>query len=262
MANLATKVMIFDSGVGGLSIAQAVMKKCPTVEIIFACDNLGFPYGTKKESELVSRVDLVLHDFVKNHQPDILVVACNTASTVVLPIIRSKFTLPIVGVVPAIKPAAALTKTKVIGLLATPATVARPYTQELIDEFAKECTVIRVGTSELVQIVEDKMRSKPVDVNAIKNILVPFFCDTALTMDTMVLACTHFPLLRDEIQAIVGKAVTLVDSGSAIAARVKTLLKDITKPGDSHPKHKAIFTQQSSETKLLVPALSQLGFTP
>src|SRR5690606_12835146 len=130
----APRILVFDSGVGGLSILRELQRKLPLCEWTYASDNEAFPYGIKSETELTERVDQVLHGLLQIRAADMIVVACNTASTLTLPHIRRRFSQPIVGVVPAIKPAAARSRSKVIGLLATPATVTRPYTQELIQQ--------------------------------------------------------------------------------------------------------------------------------
>ena len=122
-------IAVFDSGVGGLSIYQEIVKQCPDHNYVFISDNLAFPYGTKNEDDLIGRVLTVIDQVDKQYHPDLLVVACNTASTLALPALRQQFKFPIVGVVPAIKPAAKITKSKVIGLLATPGTIARSYTR-------------------------------------------------------------------------------------------------------------------------------------
>lgn len=211
-------VLVFDSGVGGLSVLEEIRRRIPCCTYVYACDNEAFPYGTKTEDELVARVDAVLKALIARIDPEIVVIACNTASTVALPRIRAHFQKPVVGVVPAIKPAAQLSKTRVIGLLATPATINRPYTQQLIDEFAPDCTIIRVGSSELVTIAEQKLRGKAPDPARLRHILAPFFDDPRT--DTLVLACTHFPLLKTELQQVSARPVAWVDSGEAIARRV------------------------------------------
>src|SRR5690606_39454843 len=168
------RILVFDSGVGGLSILREIQERLPACEFIYASDNAAFPYGTKPEDELVERVDHVLHQLLKTYAADIVVVACNTASTLALPHIRSHFNQPIVGVVPAIKPAAARSRTKVIGLLATPATIARAYTQELIREHASDCMVVSVGSSELVHMAEQKLRGQVISLTEMTKILAPF----------------------------------------------------------------------------------------
>lgn len=217
------RVLVFDSGVGGLSILTEIRQYIPGCELVYACDNAAFPYGTKGEEELVKRVDLVLKALIAQIDPDIVVVACNTASTVALPHIRNHFHKPVVGVVPAIKPAARLSQSRVIGLLATPATVSRPYTQQLIDEFAPDCTIIRVGSTELVQLAEQKLRGLAPDPEKLREIIAPLFANPHT--DTLILACTHFPLLRAELEAAAPRAIQWVDSGAAIARRVKSLLE-------------------------------------
>ena len=258
-AKSTPRILIFDSGVGGLSIFQEIQKKLPFAHLIYASDNAFFPYGTKGGAELIARVDEVLHKIIAIFPVDIIVVACNTASTLTLPHIRSHFSQPIVGVVPAIKPAAALSKSQVIGLLATPATVARPYTHNLIREYAPNADVISVGSSELVQLAEHKLRGDEITSAQIKPILQPFF-DHARgnKMDALVLACTHFPLLRNEIAAQFSNNVQLIDSGEAIARRVASLLEPRSVIEDS-PEYWAVFTKSSANLDALMPQLAQFS---
>lgn len=216
------KILIFDSGVGGLSVLAEVRNKLPNAEYLFACDNAAFPYGIKSESLLVSRVEKVLGILINKYHPDLVVVACNSASTLVLPKIRSHFDLPIVGVVPAIKPAAAISQSKTFGLLATPGTVRRQYTQDLIEEFASNCRVQKVGSSDLVAMAEAKLRGLEINTELLQRICQPLFDQPEL--DTVVLACTHFPLLAEELQSIAPRPINWVDSGEAIARRVASLL--------------------------------------
>ncbi len=254
------KVLVFDSGVGGLSILAEVRARLPWCSYIYACDNQAFPYGTKGEEELVARVDAVLKGLIAAVDPDIVVIACNTASTVALPHIRSHFAKPVVGVVPAIKPAALLSKTRVIGLLATPATVHRPYTQWLIDEFAPDCTVIRVGSAELVAIAEAKLRGHPPDPRVLAEIIAPLFANPHT--DALVLACTHFPLLRGELEAAAPRPVHWVDSGEAIARRVASFAGE-PPPGAGNETANATFpcwlTGSNGDTAALVAGLRALG---
>ena len=265
-ANLPTRptLLIFDSGVGGLTIYQEIRQVLPSAKCIYASDNEAFPYGTKMETEVVARVSLVLHRLMSKYHPDLLVVACNTASTVALPRIRDSIAIPVVGVVPAIKPAATLSLTKVIGLLATPGTVQRAYTQSLIDEFASDCKVVRVGSSELVGLAEDKLRGRPPDLESIRTIIAPLFDPkSADGMDTVVLGCTHFPLLKDELKSVAPREVMWVDSGRAIAERVLFLMKDIKPPiQQAAPSegHQAVFTARSPDLDRLQPVLKELGF--
>ncbi len=256
--------MIFDSGVGGLTIYQEIRRLLPAAEYIYASDNEAFPYGTKEELEVVARVNKVLHRLMSKYLPDLLVVACNTASTVALPKIRDSIAIPVVGVVPAIKPAAALSRTKVIGLLATPGTVQRAYTQNLIDEFARDCTVVRVGSSELVGIAEDKLRGRSPNVERVRAIIAPLFGPgPAAKLDAVVLGCTHFPLLKDELMAAAPREVIWMDSGRAIAKRVRYLLRTvqpISQRDMSSQQHRAVFTARGPDSDQLQPVLKELGF--
>lgn len=252
-------VLVFDSGVGGLSILADIATALPAQPLVFACDNAFFPYGTKTETELVERVDAVLHALIENLRPQLVVVACNTASTVALPRLRSRFNVPIVGVVPAIKPAAQLSRNRIIGLLATPATVQRPYTDALIREFASDCTVIKVGSRELVQLAEDKLRGARIAPAQLQPILAPFFADPLQQVDTIVLGCTHFPLLREELAAAAPVAVQWLDSGAAIARRVASLLPPASGSAPT-PLGDVWMTADTAEASALWPALAARGF--
>jgi glutamate racemase len=260
-ASPAPRILVFDSGVGGLSVAREIQQRLPLNPLVYASDNAFFPYGTKGETELIARVDQVISELLLRYPADILVIACNTASTLTLPHLRSKLSLPIVGVVPAIKPAALMSQSGVIGLLATPATIARPYTHELIREYAPNCAVISLGSSELVQIAEQKLRGEPIDTAAIGHIANELMRgEDAAKMDVLVLACTHFPLLKDELAQHLPASLRLIDSGEAIARRVEFLLADSVEPPAGHvPEHIAVFTKATAAAEQLAPALTGFG---
>ena len=261
MHTALAKILVFDSGVGGLSILQALQQALPACEYIYACDNEAFPYGTKSAEFLIERVHCVLQALIDKTQPDLIVVACNTASTLVLPRIRQHFTVPIVGVVPAIKPAAIQSKTKVIGLLGTPGTVARAYTKDLINEFANDGEVISVGSAELVTLAEQSLRGAPPPLEKLSGILKPLFDNKQL--DTIVLACTHFPLIKEQLISASPRPVNWVDSGEAIARRVSSLLTTELSTERSHHgiQNTIIFTMPSSDIDLLEKALKELLLT-
>lgn len=224
------RVLVFDSGVGGLSILQAMRKsealKHNPPGWLFCSDNAFFPYGIKKEDVLVARVTQVLRTAQQAYQPDIIVLACNTASTIALDAVRAQLDVPIVGVVPAIKPAAQLTQSGCIGLLATPGTIARSYTQQLIDEFANQHQIVKVGSSDLVMMAEQYLLTGMVDHSTLHHILTPLRNAIAQQgLDTVVLACTHFPLLIAFLREQLPEVKHWVDSGDAIARRVAWLLE-------------------------------------
>lgn len=249
-------ILVFDSGVGGLSVLDAVRRALPNETYRYACDNAAFPYGPKPEDELVARVDAVLTALIARIHPKMVIVACNTASTVALPRLREKFTMPIIGVVPAIKPAAAISERKIIGLLATPGTVTRRYTDDLIREFAPHCDVIRVGSRELVVLAEAKLRGEAIDLGALREILAPFFQEADRQADTIVLGCTHFPLLLDELQQAAPQVKHWVDSGEAIARRAAALLPE---PAAEAEASRAIFTADGPTLQQLATALAEHG---
>lgn len=218
------KVLFFDSGVGGLSVYCDVMAEYPEIEPCFLFDNAFFPYGDKPSEFIRDRVTSLICRMTELYHFDMTVVACNTASTIALDALRSKISIPVVGVVPAIKPAARLTKKKIIGLLATPGTVARSYTHDLIRDFAFGTQVLSIGTTELVRIAEDKLAGLAVSLDEIAEVLAPWTELPERQMpDVIVLGCTHFPHLKNEIHEVMPEAM-LIDSGRAIGRRVKSLL--------------------------------------
>lgn len=253
-------ILLFDSGMGGLSIFHEIRHQLPNQNYDFVFDNAYFPYGEQPESVVVDRCVSIISVLVAQRDIDLVVIACNTASTIALPALRTKLTIPVVGVVPAIKPAAAITKNQCIALVATPATVQRAYTNRLIQEFAASCQVIRVGTSELVIEAERKMAGYPVDMTYIENVLIPLLNQQPIP-DTLILGCTHFPLLKEEIHQIM-PAVKLVDSGCAVARRVNALLSELemkTKMAEQR-EGKAFCSRLDHEAKIKSRILNQYGF--
>ena len=221
----AKRVLIFDSGVGGLSVYEQIAKKNPNIEYRYLFDNAYFPYGELPREKLIARITQLLTGFTQQYPTDLIVIACNSASTIALDDLRHHFTIPIVGVVPAIKPATLITKNNVIGLLATPGTIERAYTNTLIEQFAKGKKVLRIGSTKLVTLAEDKLMGKSVEQEEFSKILAPWSSlNQDETPDTLILGCTHFPLLKDEIAACFTTPIKLIDSGGAIALRVQQLL--------------------------------------
>lgn len=212
---------IFDSGVGGLTVFSEIQKRLPSGNYIYCSDNKNFPYGLASEDQVISFVMNAVEKITNKYRIDLLVVACNTASTVVLPVLRQKYDFPIVGVVPAIKPAAQITKTGEIAVLATKGTINRNYTDGLISEFASHCKTHKIGSSKLVEMAENKIYGTPVHLGELETEIL--FLKLNPQIDVVVLACTHFPLLKAEISQVLAREITFVDSGSAIGERVKFL---------------------------------------
>jgi glutamate racemase len=236
MVNGVKRVLVFDSGVGGLSVFDAIAASGLALELDYVADNAWLPYGLKSDADLRARVPALLHSIVQQWAPDLVVVACNTASTIALDAVRAALTVPVVGVVPPIKPAAAITRTGVIGLLATPATVRRAYTNDLITQFAADKRVVRFGSSALVDIAERKLRGEPVDAAALAAEMQGLFgAPGGNEIDVVALACTHFPLIAQELAATGPRQCVWLDSGEAIARRVGNLL--IAQQGAGRVRH-------------------------
>jgi glutamate racemase len=216
-------VLLFDSGVGGLSILDAMAAARLPVIADYCADNAWLPYGDKPDDALRARVPQLVAALVNERGADLVVLACNTASTVALEAVREAVAVPVVGVVPPIKPAAAMTTSGVIALLATPATIARAYTDDLIARFASHVQVVRCGSTILVSAAEHKLARGAWDAAAVRNVVDNLFSDHP-AIDVVALACTHFPLLRTELEAAGPPGVAWLDSGEAIARRVREVL--------------------------------------
>tara|TARA_R110001583_G_scaffold461_7_gene4320 strand:+ start:1317 stop:2126 length:810 start_codon:yes stop_codon:yes gene_type:complete len=221
------RVLIFDSGVGSLSIGAAIHDLLPEIDLLYVMDHGGFPYGEWPEALLTEHICATVCRVLATHKVDLLVMACNSASTAVLPALRSQIAIPVVGVVPAIKPAAALSQSGVIGLLATPGTVSRPYTAQLIQDFAAHCQIIAVGSPELAPAVENFIWHEHA-LDAVLSRVKTAFSQHAdfAAMDTIILACTHFPLVQPQLSVLLPN-INWVDSGQAIARRVAFLMGEL-----------------------------------
>jgi glutamate racemase len=228
----APRILLFDSGMGGLTVASCVRTQLPDAHLIYAADNAAFPYGAWKEEALVGRIVHVIGALIERARPDLVVIACNTASTLAMVALREKFKIPFVGTVPAIKPAAAQTKSNIIGVLATPGTVSREYTHTLIHTYAFHCKVILHGAPRLAEIAEQKLRGHKVDMEELRNEIMPVYRkrDGGRT-DVVVLGCTHYPLLVDEINKVAPWPVVFIDPAPAIARRVSDVLANLKLAG-------------------------------
>jgi glutamate racemase len=246
--NPNSPILFFDSGVGGLSVLAPTRKLLPNAPIVYAADSAGFPYGKRTEAEIASRVPALLGRLVERFRPRLAVIACNTASTIALDHARSALNLPIVGTVPAIKPAAEVSKTRVIGVLGTEATVRQPYVDDLAAKFASDCTLIRHGSPELVELAEAKLAGEEVSLEAVKAAAQPMFdLPAGEKIDTVVLACTHFPLLGDELRQAFPH-VTCVDGGAGIARRIAYLTRE--QPWPAASEGIAVFTSAGTRRPL------------
>lgn len=250
------KALIFDSGVGGLSVFCEIQARLPQLSYTYLFDNAAYPYGELAQDTLLKRVERLVCGLVEQQGFDIVIIACNTASTIVLPVLRARLSIPVVGVVPAIKPASLLAH-KAVGLIATPATITRQYTHDLIRDFAVNKNVELLGSTRLVDMAEEKLRGKRVDLDELATILKPL----RHQVDVAVLGCTHFPLIKTEIQMVLGEEVTLVDSGQAIARRVEELLQ-VDEKKQQLSVHSIFSSAPPWEVDALNQTLAQLGFSP
>ncbi len=257
----ARPILFFDSGVGGLSVLAPTAALLPRAPLVYVADSAGFPYGTRSEGEIAARVPALLGRLAERYDPRLIVIACNTASTIALQHVRAALDVPIVGTVPAIKPAAELSVTRVIGVLGTEATVRQPYVDDLAARFAADCIVLRHGSAELVTIAEAALGGAPPDPARLAAVLAGLFDQPAGDrLDVIVNACTHFPLVETELRAAAPRPVRFVDGGPGIARRVAYLTRDQHWPETPRPS-RAVFTARTPRTEALVPALARFGLT-
>ena len=257
----AGPLLIFDSGIGGLSVLEPIRKLLPAAPVVYAADSAGFPYGTKSAGVIAARVPALLGRLAERYDPSLIVIACNTASTIALDAVRSALDLPIVGTVPAIKPAASLSRTRAIGVLGTDATIVQPYVDRLAAEFASDCLIVRHGSAELVEVAEARLRGEPADPAAFARILDGLLSRSGGDrIDTIVLACTHFPLVRDLLAAAAPRPLAFVDGNEGIARRTAWLARDFDWPESPGPGV-AVFTGSAAAAEAYREGLAGYGLS-
>jgi len=243
-------IVVFDSGLGGLTVYREVAAARPDADFLYVADDAAFPYGALAEPKLVGRVVDLIGKLIEAHLPDLIVIACNTASTIVLPQLRKKFSLPFVGTVPAIKPACAASVTRRVSVLGTEATVKREYTRALIRDYAQDCEVTLVGAKALAAYAEAELHGTPASDAALHAEIAPCFRDNGKRTDTIVLACTHYPLLLGRLRQLAPWPVNFLDPAPAIARRVVDLLGPA--PSATHKgTARAIFTSGRAPASVL-----------
>ena len=238
-------ILVFDSGLGGLTVLREIVRARPDAHYLYVADDAFFPYGHHGEEEIIGRVVPLVGELISEHRPDLVVIACNTASTLVMPHLRDRYAVPFVGTVPAIKPACAASRTRRVSVLGTKGTVQREYTKSLIRDFAQGCEVTLVGSAELAALAETALSGGKVSDEEILAELMPCFVgageDASQRTDTIVLACTHYPLLLDRLNKLAPWEVDWIDPAAAIARRVISLLPEAhDTPDDADAK--MIFT--------------------
>jgi glutamate racemase len=260
VADTAPKILVFDSGLGGLTVYREVAATLPGARFVYVADDAGFPYGNQPEAALIARILDVIGKAIAEHGPDLVVVACNTASTMALTELRARFSVPFVGTVPAIKPACAQSKSKRVAVLGTQATVSREYTRALIREYATGCDVALVGSSHLATFAEAELAGQPVADDAIKTEIAACFVDAdGHRTDTVVLACTHYPLLTARFRAIAPWPVDWLDPAPAIARRVADLIGPRAESAAT-AQPGIVFTSGRKPSPVLAKALAKYGF--
>lgn len=244
-------ILVFDSGLGGLTVLREIVKTRPDAHYAYVADDAFFPYGHHSEDQIIARVVPLIGELIAAHAPDLVVIACNTASTLVMSHLRERYKVPFVGTVPAIKPACAKSKTRSVSVLGTRGTVKREYTRALIRDFAQGCEVTLVGSGELAALAEAALSGIEVSDAEISAEIAPCFVgdsdDHSARTDTVVLACTHYPLLMDRLMRLAPWPVDWIDPAPAIARRVADLLGP---PGDEtdHAGAEMIFTSGRPHT--------------
>ena len=222
----AATILVFDSGLGGLTVLREIIRTRPAAHFVYVADDAFFPYGQHGEDAIIARVVPLIGDMIAAHAPALVVIACNTASTLVLQHLRERYCLPFVGTVPAIKPACAQSRSRRVSVLGTKGTVTREYTRALIRDFAGGCEVTLVGSANLAALAEAAMSAMEVSDAEISAEIAPCFVGAgeAARTDTVVLACTHYPLLIDRLVRLAPWPVDWIDPAPAIARRVAALL--------------------------------------
>lgn len=255
----APTILIFDSGLGGLTVHREIAAARPDARLIYAADDAAFPYGPIEAPRLVARVTAVIGALIERCRPDLVVIACNTASTIALPELRARFPLPFVGTVPAIKPACATSVSKRVSVLGTEATVNREYTRALVQQFSNGVDVTLAGSARLAAFAEAELRGTPVENSAIAEEIAPCFIDRGgRRTDTVVLACTHYPLLLHRFRQTQPWPVTYLDPAPAIARRVDQLL-GLAKVGEPARSAQMVSTLGQAPSPELEKALFSFG---
>nr|WP_110688054.1 glutamate racemase [Salinicola aestuarinus] len=249
--------LIFDSGVGGLSIHAEIRRSQPQRTLDYVCDNAALPYGTKPADWLTQRIVSVCLAACERLRPRALVIACNTASTLALGPLREALRIPVIGTVPAIKTAAAVSRSRCIGLLATSATLERGYIDRLIAGFASDCRVLRVAADSLVLEAERRLAGEAASQQTLVEALAPL--REASELDAVVLGCTHFPLLRQALAAELPWGVRWIDSGAAIARRLAAVLDSDEPPGASATARSGCSLATWPEAPELARVLARFG---
>ena len=249
-------LLVFDSGIGGLGVVREIRHLQPHARISYLADNGFFPYGEKPDAVLLPHIVKLIGEAVEILKPDAVVVACNTASTIALGALRAAYAVPFIGCVPPIKPAAAASRTRVIGILATAATVRRTYLQNLIEQFAPDCEIHSLGAPTLAELAEQKFRGQAVDV---ASAVAPLFSQPgAGRIDAVALGCTHYTFLHAEFAALY-PGVKWFDPALPVARRTLAVTQGFSTAAGLDAQV-AWFTAALPDLDIMRPRLAEFGF--
>src|SRR6266508_2612495 len=257
----APAILVLDSGLGGLTVYREVAAARPDAKLVYVADDAAFPYGNMREGALAAHLVSLVEQLCTRYRPDLVVIACNTASTLVLSQLRERIPIRFVGTVPAIKPACSASRSKLVSVLGTQATVSREYTRALIRQFSNGSTITLVGSGQLAFYAEAELHGEPVADASIRQEIAPCFVETgSRRTDTVVLACTHYPLLLARLTALAPWPVSFVDPAPAIARRVVDLLGPAVARSEPCPSS-MLFTSGRPPSAPLEAALAPFGLT-
>ena len=254
-------ILVFDSGIGGLSVLREARMLMHDHQFVYVGDDAGFPYGDWDGEALTRRMVGLFETLIEQYQPQLAIVACNTASTLIMPALRERFALPFVGIVPAIKPAAERTASGLITVLATPGTIQRPYTQELVKQFASHRQVTMVGATRLARLAEEHMQGLPIDTDLLRAEIAPCFVESdGRRTDIITLGCTHYPFLVNEMRKLAPWPVDWLDPAEAVARQARTVLaREALAPDTANPSHDIAIMTSGSPPSTIVRLLAGLG---
>lgn len=235
---------IFDSGVGGTSIFKEIHRLMPLEHIIYLADSKNAPYGEKSKEE-IRRLSFKNTEFLLNRKCKMIVVACNTATTNAIEQLRKTYNLPIVGIEPAIKPAALNSKSKTIGILATKGTLSSELFAKTSDLFTKDIELVEVVGNGLVEAIENGNKDSDFTHELLKKLLAPMI---QKKIDYLVLGCSHYPYLIPQIKRVLPENVNIIDSGEAVARQVKKILTSMDLLADTQQAPSEFYTNANPQT--------------
>ena len=251
----AAMILVYDSGLGGLSVVDSLRRAMPHAPLVYVADTAGFPYGTKTLAELSARANNIMQAAMTAHDIHMSVIACNTLSTLCLQDLRERYAMPFVGTVPAIKTGAARSRTRRFSLLATPGAASSDYSSSLIAEHAAGCVVDRIGAPQLASLCEAAMLGKEVSDEQLREQIAPAFLDDEKgKTDAIVLGCTHYPLLQERLKAVAPWEVQFIDPAPAIALQASKLWKE---EGQGEP---VAYVTDDTRIAVYAPVFASFGF--